>query len=74
MSDHNESKPAPALGPAMMRAIGCKLRAMYAHIIAEGVRNDLPPSCVGWMSRRPPQNSSGRGVRTLNLKPSDGDT
>jgi hypothetical protein len=27
----------PALGPAEMRAIGRKLRSMYAHIIAEGV-------------------------------------
>jgi hypothetical protein len=37
MSDNNESKLAPALGPAGMRAIGRKLRAMYAYIIAEGV-------------------------------------
>jgi hypothetical protein len=37
MSDTNESKPAPTLGPPAMRAIGRKLRAMYAHIIAEGV-------------------------------------
>jgi Anti-sigma factor NepR len=37
MSDNNESKPAPALGPAVMRAIGLELRANYADIIAEGV-------------------------------------
>ena len=37
MSDNNESKPAPALGPAVMRAIGLELRAKYADIIAEGV-------------------------------------
>jgi hypothetical protein len=37
MSDNNESKPAPALGPAVMREIGRELRAMYAEIIAEGV-------------------------------------
>jgi hypothetical protein len=37
MSDNNETKPAPALGPAVMRAIGRELRAMYAEIIAEGV-------------------------------------
>jgi len=36
MSD-NESKPAPALGPYVMRAIGRELRAMYAEIIAEEV-------------------------------------
>jgi Anti-sigma factor NepR len=30
-------KLAPALGPAVMRAIGRELRAMYADIIAEGV-------------------------------------
>jgi hypothetical protein len=37
MSGENKSKLAPALGPAVMRAIGRKLRAMYADIIAEGV-------------------------------------
>lgn len=37
MSDDNESKRAPALGPAVMRAIGRELQAMYAEIIAEGV-------------------------------------
>jgi hypothetical protein len=36
MSDENQNRP-PALGPAVMRAIGRELRAMYAHIIAEGV-------------------------------------
>jgi hypothetical protein len=37
MSDSKESKPAPALGPAVMRTIGRELQAMYAEIIAEGV-------------------------------------
>jgi Anti-sigma factor NepR len=37
MSDVNESKRAPAFGPAVMRAIGRQLQAMYAEIIAEGV-------------------------------------
>jgi hypothetical protein len=37
MSDEKHNKLAPALGPAVMRAIGRKLRAMYAYIIAEGV-------------------------------------
>jgi Anti-sigma factor NepR len=37
MSDQNESKPAPALGPDTMAAIGRELRVMYAEIIAEGV-------------------------------------
>jgi hypothetical protein len=34
MSDEKHNKLAPALGPAVMRAIGRKLRAMYAYIIA----------------------------------------
>jgi hypothetical protein len=37
LSDNNENKPAPALPPGTMRAIGRELRRMYAHIIAEGV-------------------------------------
>ncbi len=37
MSDQNESKPAPTLGPDIMAAIGRELRRMYAEIIAEGV-------------------------------------
>jgi hypothetical protein len=37
VSDEKQNKSAPALGPAVMRAIGRKLRAMYADIIAEGV-------------------------------------
>jgi hypothetical protein len=37
LSDNNESKPAPALGPAVMKTIGHELQAMYADIIAEGV-------------------------------------
>jgi hypothetical protein len=37
MSDNNESKPAPALGPYVMAAIGRELRRMYADTIAEGV-------------------------------------
>jgi hypothetical protein len=32
-----KTNSCPALGPAEMRAIGRKLRAIYAHIIAEGV-------------------------------------
>jgi hypothetical protein len=32
-----QNKLAPTLGPAVMRAIGRKLRAMYANIIAQGV-------------------------------------
>jgi Anti-sigma factor NepR len=39
MSDQNESKPAPTLGPEIMAAIGRELRAMYAEIIAEGVQD-----------------------------------
>ena len=37
LSDNNENKPAPALPPGTMRAIGRELRRMYAHVIAEGV-------------------------------------
>jgi hypothetical protein len=37
MSNENQNKPAPALGPPVMRKIGRELRAMYAEIIAEGV-------------------------------------
>jgi hypothetical protein len=37
MSDNNENKPAPTLGPYVMRAIGRELRAMYNDIVAEGV-------------------------------------
>jgi Anti-sigma factor NepR len=35
-SDENQNRP-PAIAPAVIRAIGRELRAMYAHIIAEGV-------------------------------------
>jgi hypothetical protein len=49
MSDDNESKPAPALGPAVLRAIGRELRAIYADIIIEGVPERfaarLGPNC-----------------------------
>jgi len=38
MSDEDQNKPAPALGPEVMAAIGRELRRMYAEIIAEGVR------------------------------------
>ena len=37
MSHNKENKPAPALPPGTMRAIGGELRRMYAHIIADGV-------------------------------------
>lgn len=37
MSHNKENKPAPALPPGTMRAIGRELRRMYVHIIAEGV-------------------------------------
>jgi len=37
MSDDNESKPAPTLGPDIAAAIGRKLRRIYSDIIAEGV-------------------------------------
>jgi len=37
MSDNNETRHPPTLGPEVMAAIGRELRAMYADIIAEGV-------------------------------------
>jgi Anti-sigma factor NepR len=37
MSDQNEIKPAPALGPDIRATIGRELRRMYAEVIAEGV-------------------------------------
>ena len=37
MSDKNESKPAPALRPDILAAIGRELRQTYSDIIAEGV-------------------------------------
>jgi hypothetical protein len=37
MSDENQHKPAPTLGPYVMRTIGRELRQQYADIIAEGV-------------------------------------
>jgi hypothetical protein len=58
MSDENRSKLAPALGPAVMRAIGGKLRAMYADIIAEGV-----PEHFAAILRRLDEPTSTRGPR-----------
>jgi hypothetical protein len=37
VADEKHNKLAPALGPAVTRAIARKLRAMYAYIIVEGV-------------------------------------
>jgi hypothetical protein len=37
MSDQNESKPAPTLGPDIRAAVGRQLRVIYADIVAEGV-------------------------------------
>jgi Anti-sigma factor NepR len=37
MRDDNQNKLASPLGPTVMWAIGRKLRAMYADILAEGV-------------------------------------
>jgi hypothetical protein len=37
MSDQNESKPAPTLGPDIMAAVGRQLRVTFADIVAEGV-------------------------------------
>jgi hypothetical protein len=47
MSDEDQSKSAPALGPRSWRQSGQQLRGMYAEIIAEGVRNGLLRSGTG---------------------------
>jgi hypothetical protein len=41
MSNQNESKPAPTLGPTIMAALGQQLRVTYADIVAEGVPEHL---------------------------------
>jgi hypothetical protein len=41
MSNENQNKPASALPPGTMRAIGRELRRMYADIIAEEVPERL---------------------------------
>jgi Anti-sigma factor NepR len=57
LSDNNESKPAPALGPYVMKAIGRELRAMHEHIIAEGV-----PERFAAILRRLDEPSNERGT------------
>jgi hypothetical protein len=47
MSDENHNILAPAFGPAVMRAIGRELGAMYADIIAEEVRERWPDEPSG---------------------------
>jgi Anti-sigma factor NepR len=47
MSDDNETKPLPTLGPEVMAVIGRELRRIYAHIIAEGV-----PECLAAIVRK----------------------
>jgi Anti-sigma factor NepR len=37
LSNNNETKPPPTLGPEVREVIGRELRRMYADIIAEGV-------------------------------------
>lgn len=37
MSNEKQNKPAPVLGPAVMRVIGRELRALYVNVIAEGL-------------------------------------
>jgi hypothetical protein len=43
MSDENQNTLAPALGPAVLRALGRGLRPTYADIIAEGVPEHFAP-------------------------------
>jgi hypothetical protein len=37
MSDNNQSKPPPVLGPDVMQVIGRELPTIYADIVAQGV-------------------------------------
>ena len=37
MSDNNETKPPPTLGPEVMAVIGREMRRLYADIIVDGV-------------------------------------
>jgi hypothetical protein len=50
MSDNNENKPAPTLGPDIMAAIGRELRLLYADIIAAGVPERFV-EILRWMIR-----------------------
>jgi hypothetical protein len=45
---------SPALGPAVLRAIGRELRAMYADIIAEGVPEHFDAILRRWDEPRGP--------------------
>jgi hypothetical protein len=74
MSNEKQNKPAPALGPAVMRAIGRKVRVMYADIIAEGVPERFAAILRRLDEPRAAPKVVRQGVRTLNLKPGDGDT
>ena len=58
MSDEDQSKPAPALGPKVMAAIGQEMRRMYADIIAEGV-----PERLAEILRRLDEPTSEREAR-----------
>jgi hypothetical protein len=58
MSDQNESKPAPALRPDILAAIGRELRRTYSDIIAEGV-----PERFAEILRRLDEPSDERGTR-----------
>jgi hypothetical protein len=61
MSDQNESKPAPTLGPDIMAALGQQLRVVYADLVAEGV-----PEPFAAILRRldEPSNEGSKGGQT----------
>jgi hypothetical protein len=72
MSNENQKKLAPALGPVVMSAIGRKLQAMYADINARGVPERLSPSCAGWANRamrarHPPVGSRRRTAADVRI-------
>jgi hypothetical protein len=51
MSDEDQSKSAPVLGPKVMAAIGHELRRMYPESLPKGCRNGLQRFCAGWTSQ-----------------------
>jgi hypothetical protein len=55
MSNEEQNKPAPALGPAVMRGFGRELRAFYADIIVEG----LPERFAEILRRLDDRNNKG---------------
>jgi hypothetical protein len=58
MSDNNQSKPPPMLGPDVMKVIGRELRTISADIIAEGLPEQFAAILRGLDE---PRNEGGVG-------------